>query len=175
MSFSSILYYIITFFSVAFFFFIIYVLKIAITQRKIGTGYSKHHNNCFPYSLQKSLLTNRELEFFSVLKPIAEKYHYYIAVKPRIADFIQVNERSNFYYYFNKISAKHVDFLLCDQFFRPIIAIELDDLTHMRGDRIERDNFVNDLYKAVDLNILHLYTYDSESLDKHISHIRSKP
>lgn len=49
--------------------------------------------------------------------------------------------------YFNKINAKHIDFVLCDlQNVRPVLAIELDDSSHNKPDRIQRDEFVNKVF-----------------------------
>ena len=40
----------------------------------------------------------------------------------------------------NRIHAKHIDFVLCDPGnLQPILCIELDDPSHNRPDRIERD------------------------------------
>jgi hypothetical protein len=130
-----------------------------------------------PYALSHSLLTQRENNFFQTLKPIADRYGLYIAIKPRMADFIYVTgkrygKHSHFHSYFNKISSKHVDFLLCDsKTSRPIFAFELDDKTHMNPKRITRDSFVDRVYEKIGLSVFHIYTYSYESLDKQIHEI----
>lgn len=49
----------------------------------------------------------------------------------------------------SKIDRKSVDFVFLDKNdFRPILAIELDDYTHDRSDRVERDNKVNKLFEV---------------------------
>jgi len=120
-----------------------------------------------PYKLKGNLLTKREYAFFQTLKPITDMRGYFIAVKPRMADFIYVtynefHNRKNFYRFFNKISSKHVDFLICDiSTSKPIVAFELDDITHKRPDRSMRDSFVDYVYNMIGLKVHHIYEYDS--------------
>lgn len=126
-----------------------------------------------PYRLGNSLLTDREKEFFHVLYPIASKHNLQIAIKPRIADFIDCtidkNKKKKFWYYFKNISQKHVDFLLCNpSSFSPILAVELDDATHLEENRVERDEFVDKLYNKVGLPVAHYYDYTAESIEHDI-------
>jgi predicted RNA-binding Zn-ribbon protein involved in translation (DUF1610 family) len=59
--------------------------------------------------------------------------------------------------YTNKIDRKHVDFLLCDpKTLKPILGIELDDKSHQRADRQERDDFVNHVFEAANLPLVHV-------------------
>ncbi|MFT3685880.1 MAG: DUF2726 domain-containing protein [Phycisphaerales bacterium] len=54
----------------------------------------------------------------------------------------------------NKIDRKHVDFLLCNPATtKPVLVIELDDKSHQRPDRQERDKFLNDACKTAGLPI----------------------
>jgi len=118
-----------------------------------------------PYKLNESLLTKRENKFFCVLRPIANRHGLYIAVKPRMADFIE-NLGSKYSFY--RISQKHVDFLLCGDDMKPIMALELDDSTHEREDRKARDELVSKIYKEVGLKLVQIYEYDDEILDLHL-------
>lgn len=57
----------------------------------------------------------------------------------------------------NRIDRKHVDFILCKPTdTRPMLVIELDDKTHERADRMERDNFLDSACKAAGLPVLHI-------------------
>lgn len=54
--------------------------------------------------------------------------------------------------HFNKIRSKHIDFLLCDkESMAPLYAIELDDISHEKESRIERDLFVDSALEAAGL------------------------
>jgi len=59
--------------------------------------------------------------------------------------------------YTNKIDRKHIDFLLCDpQTVRPLVGIELDDKSHRRKDRQERDRFVEGVFRAAKLPLVRI-------------------
>lgn len=81
-------------------------------------------------------------------------------------------ESREYYRYLNKIQSKHVDFLLCDrENIKPLLAIELDDSSHLHPSRIERDNFIDKIFENAKLPILHIkYSkgYDREKLGQQI-------
>jgi hypothetical protein len=71
----------------------------------------------------------------------------------------------------NRIDRKHVDFLLCDlKTLQLILGIELDEKSHQRADRQEREDFVNHVFEAAKLPLLHIPVQRAYSHDE----IRSK-
>ena len=57
----------------------------------------------------------------------------------------------------HRINRKHVDFVLCDPAsLQPRCAIELDDASHQRPDRAERDAFVEAVFAGARLPLLRL-------------------
>src|SRR5438046_32622 len=85
-----------------------------------------------------SLLTEAERSFFGVLdQALAGEYRLF--AKVRLADVVrpvQGPSRSGRPAAFNSISAKHVDFVLCDpSSLRVVGVVELDDKSHRRLDR----------------------------------------
>ena len=132
---------------------------------KLFGGASKPASTAtMPYISRNSLLTNAERSFYGVLKA-ALNGRYEVFAKVRIADFIGVKKGADSAQSFrNKIMQKHVDFLLCDPgSLAPIAAIELDDASHQRKDRQERDAFVDRVMEAANLPIVHIAnqaTYD---------------
>jgi len=101
-----------------------------------------------------SILSEAEFNFYNVLNLALQNSNFIICPKVRIADFINVKSNKNFTSDLNRIKSKHVDFLICNNRLKPLIAIELDDKSHDK--RIERDNFINELYKSVNLNTLRI-------------------
>ncbi len=82
-----------------------------------------------------------------------------ICSKVRLGDVfsVKIDDNSKFVAYNNKINRKHVDFLLCDwATMRPLVSIELDDRSHDREDRRERDAFVDQVFAAARLPLLHV-------------------
>lgn len=80
-----------------------------------------------------------------------------ICAKVSLADIffvIRPNENMSAY---NRINRKHVDFLICEsREMKPLFAIELDDSSHNRSDRIERDAFVDEVFETAELPLIHI-------------------
>jgi len=127
------------------------------------------------YELNPSFLTVREASFFRVLLPIANNYGLYVFAKPRIADFVDttVDDRNSaqFWRCFNEISRKHIDFLICDDYFKPLAGFEVDDASHKRPDRIARDAIVNAIYKSFDFKVFRVWEYSSASVEEMIAEV----
>ncbi len=125
-----------------------------------------------PYTSRPKLVTNTELHFYHVLKEAVDD-DWAIFAMVRIADILRVpkgikNRRS----WLNKILSKHIDFVLCDhETLEFVAAIELDDPSHERLDRIQRDQFVNAAFHDADLPLLRIPTddeYDAHDIRKMI-------
>lgn len=100
----------------------------------------------YPYH-KKYLLTKNEYYFYKKLKEVTEPLNLQILAKIRLADLIEVNkglDSQKWGMYFGKIKAKHIDFAIAEDM-KIIALIELDDYTHQRADRQERDIFVNNV------------------------------
>ena len=122
----------------------------------------------FPFEKVDSLMTKTELNFYNVLRTVIDE-DLSLFSKVRMADIITVIKGSDSWRgHFNKIQAKHVDFLICDaETIEPLLIIELDDKSHERPDRIARDEFVDAAMDAADLEIIHIPvqdTYDQDEL-----------
>lgn len=119
---------------------------------------------------RKDILTNREYGFYKKLKPIADKHGLQIFTKVRLADLIEPKDKSNsslWWERFNKIKSKHIDFALADYDTNIVMLIELDDTSHSRADRQERDSFVNEVLKNTEYTLIRTYG-DTEEIKKHL-------
>ncbi len=126
--------------------------------------------NELPYK-KKYLLTKNEWVFYKKLKPVADKYGYNIIAKIRLADLVEVDTSQTKEYgkYFPKISSKHIDFgLVNPENMEVLYLIELDDRSHQRADRIERDRFVNALCEKVGYTLIRTYN-DTEEVERVLS------
>lgn len=134
-------------------------LQILLEQnRRKGKGGSDEKKYPgYPYRRAPHLLTPTELKFYQVLRAAAGE-NAVIFAKVRLGDLFNVatNDRSKTYGYRNKIDRKHVDFVLCDPMtLTPIAGVELDDSSHQRDDRQARDEFVDGVFSAAGLPLLH--------------------
>ncbi|HNN12687.1 MAG TPA: DUF2726 domain-containing protein [Anaerolineales bacterium] len=74
-----------------------------------------------------------------------------------MADVFFVSHPNENMTYFSRIAQKHLDFLICDSVtMKPLLGIELDDSSHRRDDRQERDNFVDRVFEVSGLPLLRL-------------------
>lgn len=108
-----------------------------------------------PYVPRERLVTKAELRFFkSLRKAVLDDWEIFAMV--RIADILRVEKGvKNRRGWLNKILAKHIDFVLCDaNTLEIIMGIELDDSSHQRADRIERDEFVNSAFESAGIPLL---------------------
>jgi len=98
------------------------------------------------YVREVALFSAAEWAFFEVLEQ-AVGGQYRIFGKVRLADLMtpsKTGNRKDWWRAFTKISSKHADFVLVHRQTAEILAaIEVDDRSHGRGDRQDRDAFVD--------------------------------
>jgi len=103
-----------------------------------------------------NLMTPAELAFYSILSPIVGS-SFMISSKVRLADLFQSRDGRGQKAAFNKIVGKHVDFVIVHpSTSRILCGIELDDRSHPRPDRIERDRFVNEPFASNHLPLIRI-------------------
>lgn len=119
---------------------------------KLFAASRPHAEPTLPYARKKFLVSAAERAFLAVLED---------CLPPNTRVFCQVPlinllyiprgtpERQKWH---NKYDRKTVDFVLCSaDKLQPLLVIELDDKSHQRPDRIERDRFVEQALEAAGL------------------------
>lgn len=107
----------------------------------------------FPYRVRDDFLSPAEQSFFLILKKAVDDWAL-VCPKVSLGDLFYARSSNPREHrtYTNKIDRKHIDFLLCDPLTaKPILGIELDDRSHQRADRQERDEFVEEVFDAAQL------------------------
>ncbi len=89
-----------------------------------------------PYRLRPYFFNKSETAFFLELNNSLPP-NFHIFPKVRMIDFIEPTNHD--YKWRNKIWSRHVDFLICDQYFKPITAIEVNGGYHNTAKQQERD------------------------------------
>lgn len=102
-------------------------------------------------------MTRAEHECYDALME-AVGDRYYIFPQAHLPTFVDVRVvGQNWKGAFRHIDEKSVDFVLCDKaYLAPKLAIELDDYTHARPERQERDKEVERILKMAELPLLRL-------------------
>ena len=112
------------------------------------------------------LLTDREQKQYQKLKILADEKKVLICPKVRLLDLVTPRPGlKNYQTLLRKVMSKHVDFVICSQDMQVLGIIELDDTTHLRKDRIERDEFVDSVLTGSGYKIIHTWEITSDILD----------
>lgn len=124
--------------------------------------FSNYFDSCFAtekpdYTREESLFTPAEAKFLHVLdEAVGSKYRVF--GKVRIADVVGVSEHfsgSERQKRLSRITSKHLDFVLCDpDTLSPVCALELDDSSHQRQNRIDRDEFVDNTLRTAGIPLI---------------------
>lgn len=109
-----------------------------------------------PYCQRDDFLSAAEMSFYRVLV-MGLNGSFAICPKVNLADIFFVARPHENQSYRNKIDRKHVDFLICDPTtMKPVLGVELDDASHSRPDRQDRDQFVDQVFEVAGLPLLHV-------------------
>lgn len=113
------------------------------------------------------LLTKNELKFYRILRQVTNKLGYSLFCQVALYEIV----KSKDYKDFNKIKSKSIDFVITQENCKILLCIELDDTSHEKTKRIERDYFVNQLFKDLDIKLLRIPVqnfYNMEELENKI-------
>ena len=107
---------------------------------------------------RRDFLSAAELRFFQALSKVVAG-RAVVFSKVRLADLAEpaaLKNSSAWWKAFGSIKSKHVDFCLSDLNGRILCAIELDDSSHSRPDRVKRDDLVDGVFKDIGLPVYHV-------------------
>ena len=117
----------------------------------------------YPYRTNRRFLTPAEHSFFLVTQKVLGE-QYMVCPQVSLSALFWINDPSSFGAAFNRIARKRVDFVVCDALTMKILfGVELDDSSHKRAARMERDEFVNNVFQAADLPLIHVRVKESYS------------
>lgn len=123
-----------------------------------------------PFLRRKFLLTRAEKSFYNILRKIVAPHA--VLAKVRLADLVEADKRHWLWRAnFNRVSSKHIDFVICDLALSPIIAVELDDSSHRLPERVARDRDVNRILEIASLPLLRIpvqKAYDEVEISKQL-------
>jgi hypothetical protein len=112
----------------------------------------------FSYKSKQYFFSKAERKFYEVLKEVADEMDMVVFAKVRLADLIYLpKSEDNWIKGWNKIKSKHIDFVLCDkESYQPKVAIELNDSSHNKYKRKERDRFLEFTFEDVDIKFIEI-------------------
>jgi len=133
---------------------VLFFEKTGLTK-KLFSGRSSE-NGKLPYKKKGYLLTAAEKEFYRVLSQVVEKHNQLLFAKVRLEAILWLPRGTeNKFGLRNRIKSREIDFVLCDkENIKPLLVIELDDSSHEREDRVERDHNIDRILHDAELPIL---------------------
>lgn len=115
------------------------------------------------YKPKRYVISLNELNFYSVLMEIAKELDLILFSQVSLYNILEIKKDLDYSTqksYFNKIASKSIDFVLVDKKdCRIKLCIELDDSSHLNKKRAERDKFINQLFKDLEIDLLRYPTY----------------
>lgn len=117
------------------------------------------------YKIKEEFITENELKLYKVLKKVAYELKVDIFTQVALNRILEINNRRKQQQLRNRIDRKSIDFVLYDEKTKKIVCcIELDDSTHEREERIERDLFLDKIFKdtikLIRIKVQNYYDYD---------------
>lgn len=126
------------------------------------------------YRLRDDFVSRAEASFFHTLRTVVGDGAL-IFPKVNLADLLYAPRQRERLSAWNRINRKHIDFVLCDpRTLAPVLAVELDDRSHRRPDRAERDAFLDDALGGAGLPLLRVparHTYSTQALAAELSRL----
>lgn len=125
---------------------------------KLMPSKSKQNYDLSKYSLKTSIVTPVEKWMYNVIQSELPE-NFLITPKIGMKDFIDIKKGKDFMRHFTHIAQKHIDFLICEKdTLSPVLGIEIDDSSHQKESRRDRDQSVDEIYNAIGLKVLHIPT-----------------
>jgi very-short-patch-repair endonuclease len=145
-----------------FIFICILVIGFVLLKSWIDKVFRRKYN----YTKKEYLMTQPERDCYNVLVKIVG-HDYWIFPQVHFSAFLDEYINGKYRYgAFWHINGKSVDFLLCTkERLSPVLAIELDDWSHEREDRKERDREEERMFKSADMPILRIEHKDINNPD----------
>ena len=125
---------------------------------------ASNDNQLFIYEVKKSLITPSEQSFFAALKELVPQ-GYMVFPQINLAAFIDRTDDVSFH---NELF-RNIDFLITDENYKPRIAVEINDSSHLDKGRKERDEKVSNILETGSSTLSETSSHVQLSLEKHNS------
>ena len=147
---------------------IVVIVVLRTLTRYTKKGSSKKIDYTKSYKLRPLVSKNEKVAFYNIDSAI-RSMNLFLFTKVRLADIVEASDKQNYTTLFNKIKSKHVDFLVCNHRLEIICVIELDDKSHERQDRKDRDVFVDSILDSVGIPTIRRKYIEEKDIKQAIS------
>lgn len=129
------------------------VVLLAFLSAMASVGMKKKPTDIWTYT-KKTLMTKTEIRYFEMIKKAAKGYN----IVPQV-NLAAILQKHGDFQYQNELF-RNIDFGVFDECYNVVILIEINDPSHNRKDRQERDAKVRDLCKSVGIPLVEFWTKD---------------
>lgn len=140
------------------------VIILLIAERIINNRNTKEIKtiNVDSFYKKEYLLTQTELKIYKLLKQITDKMNLTLFCQVPMYELVNCNNFKDF----AKIKSKSIDFVITEKNCKIKLCIELDDYTHSKNKRIERDNFVNKVFDKIGTKLVRIKVQNYYSIEE---------
>ena len=144
---------------------LVFVIGLVLLSRYVSREKREDAPAC-RYMPKASLMTESEMEFFKQLQRVARD-KYVVFPQTHLSALLDHKVKGqNWHAAFRHINGKSVDYVLCDiTTLKPVYAVELDDSTHDRVDRMDRDTEVERIFLQAKIPLVRFTHYKTLSDD----------
>ena len=107
----------------------------------------------FLYSAKTSILTKVENQFYTAIKKALPE-GYLVFPQINLAAFVDRNDQAK---YRNELF-RNIDFLITNEDYQPLVAIEINDQSHLTAERKARDERVKNICEEAGIPLIKLWT-----------------
>ncbi len=134
--------------------------------RLFGMGVKENVPTYLPYRTKDSILTAAENRFYlALLKAIDNRA--VIIPKVGLQDVFAITDREHYMTARNRISTRHIDFLICEvNTLRPLFGVELDDSSHNKAETQKHDMFKNQVFETAHLALVRVAVKQNYNVDE---------
>lgn len=149
---------------------IVYIFK-GVGKIKQAEDSNENNNQIkksqYKYYAKSYVMTSRENECFKILNEIFSS-KWFVVPQVHLSALLDYRVKGqNWNAAFRHINGKSVDFVLIGkESYKVICAIELDDSTHSRSDRIERDAEIERMFKEARIPLARISKFESMTNQK---------
>ena len=109
-----------------------------------------------PYGKKNTILNKTEMYFYKLLQEVVQgRAVIYPKIGLKEIFYVNSNNRSEQTTYYNRIDRKSIDFLICSiNSLKPMCAVELTDSSDYSAEKCQKESFIDELFKKVDLPLV---------------------
>lgn len=110
-------------------------------------------DDCFLYDLKDRFISKNEQAYFTAIKASVPS-DYFVFPQINLSSFIERTDNARFR---NELF-RNIDFLITDKDYRPKIAVEINDSTHLNAERKERDEKILKICEEAGIPLIKFWT-----------------